>query len=73
MQHHSIEETTDYIQLRDTDMKLLAFFSPVRVKKIIKEYNLENYVSMINKIIETGETGKIYKICYYSVTPTNYE
>ena len=54
------EKIPDYVQLRDEQFTLLAYFRTDRPEKAIEKAGLKNYEKEILKLIEELPFGKIY-------------
>jgi hypothetical protein len=52
----------DYIQLRDANFVLIAYFRADRPEKIFKKYGLEGKEEALNNIIKELPFGKLQKL-----------
>jgi len=52
----------DYIQLRDENMVLVAYFRADRPMKILKKYGLEGKEDALRDLIEVLPFGKLQKL-----------
>ncbi|MBC8266265.1 MAG: fructose-6-phosphate aldolase [Flavobacteriales bacterium] len=52
----------DFVQIRDKDMTLRAYFRLDQQKSGIKKSNLEEYTSLIMTVLETIPFGKLKNI-----------
>lgn len=56
------DKLTVFIQLRDSDMRLIAFFQPKRLEQILKSEGLVSHLSAIENSINIAKTGKLLYI-----------
>lgn len=52
----------DYVQIRDNDFTLLAYFRADRPEKALKKIGLEGKMSHVKEIIEEIPFGKMQKL-----------
>ena len=52
----------DYVQLRDDQFTLIAYFRPERPERALRKVGLEEYIEPIRNIVETIPYGKVVKI-----------
>lgn len=53
------DKLTIFIQLRDSNMRLIAFFQPKRLEQILKSEGLEKHFKEIDETIKKTSTGKL--------------
>jgi len=53
-----------HIQLRDSHMRLVAFFHPSRLVQIMERENIMHLYENIQSLCENAQPGKIYEINY---------
>jgi hypothetical protein len=56
------DKIPDFIQIRDNDFKLIAYFSTKNIKKGLERNNLSQYLDTIEKLNETADFSEIIKI-----------
>jgi len=54
----------DYIQLRDDNMVLVAYFRADRPMKVLKKYGLEGKEDALRDLIEVLPFGKLQKLAF---------
>ncbi|MDQ3073024.1 MAG: fructose-6-phosphate aldolase [Bacteroidota bacterium] len=52
----------DYVQIRDDNFTLVAYFRPDRPEKALTKCGLEDRTDEIKRLIETIPFGKMHKI-----------
>ncbi len=57
-----MDKIPDYIQVRDDNLTLIAYFRPERPDRALNKAGLGQYLEKIKKIIETLPYGKVVKI-----------
>jgi len=55
------DKIPDFVQIRDENMTLVAYFRLSQVEKGLAKNGLEKYTDAISSIIEEIDFGKIYK------------
>lgn len=50
------------VQLRDNQMRLIAFFHPARLKQILEQEHLMEWHDEILQVIEKAKPGILYQI-----------
>ncbi len=57
-----MDKIPDYIQVRDDNFTLIAYFRPERPERALNKAGLGQYIEKIKKIVETLPYGKVVKI-----------
>lgn len=56
------DKIPDFIQIRDDDFKLIAYFSAKNISRGLKRNSLEKYADQIEEVVKDLEYYKIVKI-----------
>lgn len=51
----------DFVQIRDSEMTLIAYFRLNQIEQGLKKNGLEKYIKGITDLIDSMPFGKIYK------------
>ncbi|NPA34066.1 MAG: fructose-6-phosphate aldolase [Chlorobi bacterium] len=57
-----MDKIPDYIQVRDENFTLIAYFRPERPERAINKAGLGQYINEIKEIVETLPYGKVVRV-----------